>query len=690
MSISEKVESLLNRMHDSPQYPSQGKVLFVDLAGRTKQSAYLDKSVFEHFLGGRGVNMYLLYNLMQDGLEPLNPEIPLIFGTGVLTGCIPSASRGNVTSLSPESDAILDSNAGDYFPIYMRYHGYDHIVLYGRAEALILMRIDNDTIEFHDATKYAGLDNIDLTEAVERDFNCKERKDLAFARITSAGENGVLSAGIMGGPKAIWARGGPGAKMGSLNLKGIMINGKAKPVPITSTFKKTNREIGDKILHTSVISNALKNVGTPFLYKSSRTLGAMGTKNNQETTWVEDLDADNFDPYRPGMDGCYRCPVNCRPMNDMTPEGKGGWGSEAMKGLTGNASYDQDQAQIVHHHQKSYKGRNGDGKYDRYDKGDGPEYTTLGRIGPNWGLKDPEHVIRLNNILNDLGIDSAGIGGSISWAMELYQRGIITQTETGGLDLTWGNYDAIEKLLFQTSKREGFGDVIADSVKAVETGKYPEEALKYRMSVKGLFQSDPHDARILKAFALGLAVATRGMDHLRNRPTLEINARVNDDPEFKKYLFGGVVSADPTSYEGKEYAVRRCEDTFAVGDSVGMCRFDTKLFNSPNLANCEDFAVQLKELTGYDFSEADLFQVGLNISGLERMLNGRRGLSAKDDTLPQRWFNEQNTAGPFKGQKIDQDQFEELKQRFYQVSGLDSNGQPAGEFKVRLTTALTG
>src|SRR3990172_5551843 len=127
MSMNVKINSLLGRMHDGPQYPSQGKVLFVDLAERTTRHAYLDKSVFEHFLGGRGVNMYLLHNLMQDGLDPLDPEIPLIFGTGVLTGCIPSASRGNVTSLSPESDAILDSNAPDYFPIYIPYHPFHHI-----------------------------------------------------------------------------------------------------------------------------------------------------------------------------------------------------------------------------------------------------------------------------------------------------------------------------------------------------------------------------------------------------------------------------------------------------------------------------------------------------------------------------------------------------------------------------------
>ena len=147
------------------------------------------------------------------------------------------------------------------------------------------------------------------------------------------------------------------------------------------------------------------------------------------------------------------------------------------------------------------------------------------------------------------------------------------------------------------------------------------------------------------------------MDHLRNRVTLEINARINDDPGFKHSLYGAAVSAEPTSYDGKEYAVRRCEDTYAVGDAIGMCRFDTKLFNSPSLPDCKDFAEQLTALTGVAFTEEGLFQIGRKITALERMINARLGLGAADDTLPQRWFNEPNTAGPFKGEKIDAGQF---------------------------------
>jgi aldehyde:ferredoxin oxidoreductase len=690
MGIRALVDRLCGRLHDAPQYAGQGATLFIDLERRETRRKYLPREVLRTVLGGRGANMWLLYNLLEPERDALDPEIPLIFGAGVLTSHMPSATRGNFTSKSPDSYAILDANGGDYFPAFTKRHGHDHIVLYGRAPEWSLVTISHEEVKFVSAAPYVGMDNIELAPAIERDFHCTERKDMAMVRITSAGENLVLSSGIMGGPKSIFARGGGGAKMGALRLKAILILGKPTQDEFGGELKARNKTIGRKITGASVIRNALKTVGTPFLYKPSRVLGALGTKNNQETAWVEALDADNFDPYRPGMDGCFKCPVQCRNMNDLTPEGKGGWGANALKGLKGNASYDKAQAEVQHAKQKTYNGAHGDGTFDKYDKGDGPEYVTLGKFGPMIGVAEPEQVLRLNNILNDLGLDSASTGSAIAWAMELWQRGIITAEDTGGLDLSWGRYETIEKLLFMTAKREGFGDTIADSARAVDKGKYPREALKYRMAVKGLFQSDPHDARILKAFALGLAVATRGMDHLRNRVTLEINARINDNPELKTALYGGTVAPQPNSYDGKEFAVRKCENTFAVGDSVGMCRFDTKLFNSPTLPDLGDFAAQVSNLTGERFDEASIEEAGRNITGIERLLNHRLGLRAADDTLPPRWLEEPIAVGPFKGERVDPAKLEKLKGRFYALTGLNADGVPKLEWHERLAAVTTG
>ena len=688
-----RVAELSLRLLAEPQHATQGAVLFVDLERQETQRRYLPLAVVRRFLGGRGANMFLLYNLLDTSLTPLDPAVPLIFGTGLLTGFVPSASRGNVTSWSPDSGVLMDSNAGDYFPGFMKLHGLDHIVIYGRSSEWTLLRLSHQQVEFLDARPYVGLDNLEFRPRIMADFGVREAATLAMASITSAGENQVLCSGIMAGPKAIYARGGPGAKMGAHRLKAVLITGKVGDPAAAAPYKPTNGVIARKILGTSVVKHALKTTGTPFLYKPSRVLGAMGAMNNTRTTWVESLDADNIDPYRSGMAGCFKCPVNCRPLNDMTPGGQGGHGADALKGLGGNASYDLAQADVSHtsdHSDYRTVGLRGDGKFDQYDRGDGPEYVTLGKFGPMIGIQKVEQVLRLNNICNDLGLDTASTGGAIAWAMELYERGLIDQRTTGGLELTWGNYDVIEPLLHMIACREGFGDVLADSACAVASGKYPEQALAYRMASKGLFQSDPHDARILKAFALGLAVATRGMDHLRNRVTLEINARINDDEAFKTALYGGKVSPEPNAYAGKELAVRKCEDVYAAGDSVGMCRFTTKLFNSPSLPGTEEFSEQLRNVCGLDLTPADLEECGRWITGLERMINHRIGIRSADDTLPERWFEEGATSGPFQGERIDRAEFEALRSRFYQHTGLDSEGQPAPDWRYAISKLVTG
>jgi aldehyde:ferredoxin oxidoreductase len=238
-------------------------------------------------------------------------------------------------------------------------------------------------VEFLDAAPYVGLDNLDMAAAIERDFHCTEREDMALARITTAGENQVLCSGIMGGIKAIWARGGGGAKMGALKLKAIMVHGKPPRLQPVQPMAKYNKVIGKKITSTSVIKNALKHGRHALPLQAQRVLGALGTKNNQTTAWHESLDADNFDPYRPGMDGCYKCPVHCRNQNDMTPEGKGGWGAAALMGLKGNASYDKAQADIDHHKRRTYNGIKGDGKVRQVRQGRRPRVRHGRQVRPD-------------------------------------------------------------------------------------------------------------------------------------------------------------------------------------------------------------------------------------------------------------------------------------------------------------------
>jgi aldehyde:ferredoxin oxidoreductase len=226
--------------------------------------------------------------------------------------------------------------------------------------------------------------------------------------------------------------------------------------------------------------------------------------------------------------------------------------------------------------------------------------------------------------------------------------------------------------------------------RAVERGKYPTEALPYRMAVKGLFQSDPHDARILKAFALGLAVATRGMDHLRNRVTSRSMPASTTTPNSRPRCTAASSPPSPTATSARSmrYAAARTPTRWAMR-SV-MCRFNTKLFNSPSLPDLEDFSRQLNELTGLALSAEELDEVGRNIMGVERLINARLGLGAADDTLPPRWFEEPLTVGPFAGERIDRQEFEALKRRFYAVSGLNGEGHPAVGWHEQLARVITG
>ncbi len=242
----------------------------------------------------------------------------MIFGSGLLTGLVPSAARGNCTSWSPESGVLLDANAGDYFPSFLRMNGFDHLVLYGKAPAWTM--IDDPrgcghvrgrhAVRRHGQHRHARGDRARHRRQVgaqpgdgqhhprRRERRADERRDgAARKRSTRAAARARR-----------WARSASRASSRSR---------RRSEFPTAQPYKPYNRVIAQKLLATSVVKNALSITGTPFLYKPSRLLGAMGTKNNQETTWTEALDAEHFDQYRPGMEGCFRCPVNCRPLNDL-------------------------------------------------------------------------------------------------------------------------------------------------------------------------------------------------------------------------------------------------------------------------------------------------------------------------------------------------------------------------------------
>jgi aldehyde:ferredoxin oxidoreductase len=304
--------------------------------------------------------------------------------------------------------------------------------------------------------------------------------------------------------------------------------------------------------------------------------------------------------------------------------------------------------------------------------GQGPEFVSLTLLGANSGIDDLTEVIKLNNLCNELGLDTASAGTVIPWAMELYQRGIIGNELTGG-PLEWGDVANVRQLLYDIAQRRGFGDVLADSSQAVALGKLPPEAADYLMAVKNLPQSDGHDPRYVKSFALGLAVSTRGADHLRSRPTLDI---FNFSEELSEQIYGTPTASDPTVYETKEVVVEFSENIFAVSDCLGICRFVCHGWNSPKLLGYQHFSDLIKFAVGLELGSDELRELGRRVIDLERMINQREGLTRKDDSLPRRYFEEPMPGGSrTKGHRIDRKQFADLLTRYYRLRDWDDEGR---------------
>jgi len=602
--------------------PVVGKTAFIDLTKRSVRIQNTPLSLVKNLLGGRGLNMAYLYRMLPAETNALGPENVLVFGTGLLTGYpLPNSGRMNISAKSPETGILGDANMGGFFPKALKKSGFDRLVITGRADSPVFLFLTGNSVQIKEARKYWGLNVPDTQSALERDLG----KGARSAVIGPAGENRVRFANIMNSRKNSAGRGGMGAVMGSKNLKAVAaMPDTALDVADRPGLKALRKKL-TQYLHSSKVIKVYGKYGTPFLYEPGNKLGAMRTKNSQLNQWSANLNATELEHHIDRMTACSDCSVHCRHVN-------------------------------------------------RYG-GEGPEFVTVALLGANCGIDDLTAVIKLNNLCNDLGIDTASAGTVIPWAMELYQRGIIADDLTGG-PLAWGDVERIRGLLVDISQRHGFGDVLAESSQAVALGKLPPEASDYLIAIKNLPQSDALDLRYIKSFALGAAISSRGADHLRSRPTVDI---LNLPPEVSEKIFGRSVVTDPTAYETKEVLVEFSETIFAVSDCLGICRFVTQGWNSPNLLDYDHFSELIERAVGFEIVPAELREIGRRVIDLERLINQREGLTKLDDTLPRRFFDEPMQQGTTAGHRIDREKFTELLIRYYRLRGWDEEGMLSGE-----------
>jgi aldehyde:ferredoxin oxidoreductase len=631
------------------------KIAYIDLSTGTVEVKPIPLEVRKKYLGGRGLDAYLLYNHTQKGCDPLGPGNALIISGGILTAtCASATARTHIMAKSPLTGLLGSANMGGFFAPEMAWAGFHHLVITGKAESPVYLFIHNNTVEIRDAGHLWGRMTTDTQWAIREELGDEEVKSCV---IGPAGENLVRYANVMTGIKNAAGRTGMGCVMGSKNLKAVAARGTLDiKIARPAEALEYNKRFIDQITSAKV-NQTQGTLGTPFIWGATNSWGGLRTRNFQynQCEYADDIEPERLDeiatetigPHH--MTGCFGCQVHCRAQYKI-PSGP-------------------------------YAG-----KYD-----EGPEYTSQGAFGALPDCTNAVTVLTGNHLVNQYGVDNLEIGSIIAWAMELREKGILTDKQTDGLDLRFGNDEAVLEMLHRICLRKGWlGDTLADGgIPAAE--KIGNNAFDYLIQVKGM--NNLHsDERGTPALALNIATASRGSDHLRSRPAIDLYHL--PEPVLRKIYgnpvpYDGPLSSEHTSYDGKAWQVFWQENCYMAVDCLGICKYHT-VFLGATLPNFEDWPKVLYLNTGLELTPTDIWTIAERSNMIERLFNLREGLTRSDlkkgDTLNHRYFDEPCLRGApdVVGRKIDREKFKQMIDEFYTHKGLDENGVPKPETLQRL------
>lgn len=570
----------------SKLYGYAGHILRINLTDKTIKKEKLRTQDAKNYLGGRGFNAQRVYQEVKQGTDPLGPDNKLMFSTGPLVGTMfPTASRFNVSAKSPQTGIFGDSNAGGHFAPEMKFAGYDQIIIKGKSSDPIYIHIKDEMVYFKDATQLTLKTVYEKDRLIKKDLNDPYVQTVTMG---PAAENGVKYGSLFANQVRAASRTGLGTVMASKNLKGLAVRGTgiievAEPESFKELVLQLEKEIRE---HEQYEGRRL--MGTTRILMLANKAGFLPTRNYTAGTFEhaskvsgEKLAAE----YNVKSRGCFACTIPC--------------------------------SRIYTVKQGQHKGLHGEG----------PEYESLGSFSSRLGNSDIEVALKANDMCNQLGLDILTVAGCIGWAMEMYEAGELTKEETGGLELNWGNGEAMLTLIQQIADRKGFGDIFAEgSLAAAEKlGKGHERTIQ----VKGmdLIMADP---RGLKGFGLGYMVSSRGGDHLRSEPFIELT----DDPEIGKKMFGVPESTLRRADKGKGKLIHYFEDWCAVIDALEPCK---NIMQNMMLLPFDRAATAMTITTGIKITPQEIQEAGTRIINLERMFGVREGITRKDDDLPRRF-----------------------------------------------------
>lgn len=611
------------------------RIACIDLTARTVVKEEIPIHWQRKYLGGRGLNAYLLYSLLDPQADPLGPDNPLLVGAGFLNG-VPGLgpARLDITAISPQSGNLGNSNIGGHFGPELRFAGFDHLVITGRSPTPVYIMVRDGDIQIRDARHLWGKDTWETQQAIKKDNGSERVRALV---IGPAGERLVRLACVMTGPKDAAGRYGMGAVMGAKNLKAIAAWGTgdiavANPEGLLAYAKG----LYDEMVQSKWMKQ-LRKFGTPLLAEMHSEAGWLYTRDGWGPPLGQKgraLYAQNInEQYSLGMASCFGCFAHCR-----------------------------------------YRYLMKEGRYAGV-RDEGPEFVpilTFGYCNENVNL---ESLMYINHLCNRMGLDLSTTGQMVRFAMHLYQHGIITKSDLGR-ELPWGDVEGTIALIEDIANRRGFGHILAEGSYALKS--LPPEAATYLPLFKNALPLVTFQ-RVAMAVTLAQVVSTIPGHQHRCESPLDFGL----PGDVLRQVYGGDISSDPQSYDGKARMIWFHQLLHAIADSLGYCRF-LHLWFSPRAPKFEEYCQLLKMAEGLDISVAELKEIGERIYTTERLILGKFGLGSRQfDTLPAIYFRPA-VGGKYPGSRVDPEKLQKFLDEQYEFHGWNRDGIPTPELIERL------
>jgi aldehyde:ferredoxin oxidoreductase len=602
-----------------------GKILRVDLSKSKITEEFPDENTLKMFLGGSGLATKYLFDEVKKGTDPLGPENKLIFMTGPLTGTpSPSTGRYIVVAKSPLTGFWGQANSAGFWGTNFKRSGFDGVIFEGISPKPVYLVTDEGKVELKDAKHLWGKNTSETTRLIREEHGERFR----VACIGIAGENLVKYAAVINdADHPNWGRAagrcGMGTVMGSKRLKAIASRGEKKIEVADEDVYREEAKKRYNWVNEGLLKMSLEVYGTAVMLDMVNQRGGFPTRNWQTGVFpgADDINGTAInEKILTERKPCFACPIACGRLSEIKT-----------------------------------------GPYA--SKGEGPEYESLGSFGGMCGIDNLEAITLAHFLSNEYGLDVISTGSTIAFAMECFEKGVLTKKDTSGLELKFGDPDVMIKLVHKIAKREGIGNLLAEGTKAVSE-KLNKGTERFAMHVKGL-ELPAYDSRAAKITGLAYVSSNRGGCHItayiEGWTFLEIPYLI-----IEKGDVGDILQEIPETAK----VVKDMEDAFAIFDAVGGCKFMGMVLTA------EDWATLISTLTGWKFTASDFRKTGERIYNLERAFNIREGLTRADDTLPKRLLEEPLPEGPAKGHVVN---LEPLLDAYYKFRGWDKNGKPTPE-----------